>query len=158
MDLGDKGSQAVVLDAAGEVIEERSIATTREAFERALEEYAGGAWEATRQFASHRHIWQHIHTVDKEDAMKRTTVMFDEEIYARLQELARRQGTTTSLLIREAVGTYVAESGETEGSPMEALIGIFDGPAEPLGREAEEIFGEIVLAKHERIRRDNEHR
>lgn len=90
--------------------------------------------------------------------MKRTTVMFDEEMYARLQELARRRGTTTSLLIREAVGTYVAESGETKRSPMEALIGIFDGPAAPLGREAEEIFGEIVLAKHERIRRDNEHR
>ena len=41
LDLGDRRSQAVVLDAAGDVIEERSIATIKESFERAFEEYAG---------------------------------------------------------------------------------------------------------------------
>ena len=41
LDLGDKRSQAVVLDASGEEIEDRSIAKTREAFGRALKEYAG---------------------------------------------------------------------------------------------------------------------
>lgn len=41
LDLGDRRSQVAVLDAAGEVIEERSIATTKEAFERAFKEYAG---------------------------------------------------------------------------------------------------------------------
>ena len=39
LDLGDKRSQAVVLDASGEEIEDRSIATTRDAFERATAEY-----------------------------------------------------------------------------------------------------------------------
>ena len=90
--------------------------------------------------------------------MKRTTVMFDEEMYARLQELARRRGTTTSLLIREAVGTYVAESGETEGSPMEALIGMYAWSDGPWAADVEEECGRIVLEKQERIRRDNEHR
>ena len=41
LDLGDKRSHAVVLHASGEEIEERSIATTREACERAFEEYVG---------------------------------------------------------------------------------------------------------------------
>jgi len=36
LDLGEKRSQAVVLDASGEEIEQRSIASTREAFERAF--------------------------------------------------------------------------------------------------------------------------
>ena len=40
MDLGDRRSQAVVLDAGGAEIEERSVATTWEARERAFKEYA----------------------------------------------------------------------------------------------------------------------
>ena len=36
MDLGDRRSQAVVLDACGEVIDERGLATARAALERAL--------------------------------------------------------------------------------------------------------------------------
>lgn len=41
LDLGDRRSQAAVLDAAGELIEERSVATTQEALSRAFEEYCG---------------------------------------------------------------------------------------------------------------------
>jgi len=41
LDLGDKRSQAVVLDASGEEVEQRSIASTREGFERAFKEYGG---------------------------------------------------------------------------------------------------------------------
>jgi transposase len=41
LDLGDRRSQAAVLDSAGELIEERSVATTQEALSRAFEEYRG---------------------------------------------------------------------------------------------------------------------
>lgn len=83
--------------------------------------------------------------------MKRTTVMFEEETYARLQEIARRKGTTTSLLIREAVGTYVAESGETQRSPMEALIGLFEGPEGDWASRADERFAEAIDEKFARL-------
>lgn len=43
LDLGDKFTQACVLDAAGEVVEERRIATTKEALQGAFEEYKGSA-------------------------------------------------------------------------------------------------------------------
>lgn len=41
LDLGDRRSQAAVLDAGGELIEERSVATTPEALGKAFEEYRG---------------------------------------------------------------------------------------------------------------------
>jgi transposase len=41
LDLGDKWSQAVVLDAAGEVVEERRVATTKVGLARIIEQYAG---------------------------------------------------------------------------------------------------------------------
>ena len=41
LDLGDKRSQAVVLDAEGEVVEERKMATTKVALGPMLEQYAG---------------------------------------------------------------------------------------------------------------------
>jgi predicted transcriptional regulator len=47
--------------------------------------------------------------------MKRTTVMIDDLIYEQLRSLARRQGTTTSSVLREAVARYVvAESTRSE--------------------------------------------
>lgn len=41
LDLGDRRSQAAVLDAGGELIEERSVATTQEGLSGAFEEYRG---------------------------------------------------------------------------------------------------------------------
>lgn len=41
LDLGDKRSQAAVLDAQGEVVEELSVATTKVGLERAFKEYSG---------------------------------------------------------------------------------------------------------------------
>jgi transposase len=41
LDLGDKFTQASVLDAAGELVEERRIATTKAALQGAFEEYRG---------------------------------------------------------------------------------------------------------------------
>lgn len=80
--------------------------------------------------------------------MKRTTVMMDEETYARLQLIARRQRTTSSHLIREAVGRYVVEASAAERSPLDGLIGLCDGPAEALGSATEEIVAAAIAAKH----------
>lgn len=90
--------------------------------------------------------------------MKRTTVLFDEETYARLQEIARRKGTTASLLIREAVGTYVAESGELERSPMEALIGLFDGPEGDWASRTDELVAEAIAEKFKRREAERDRR
>lgn len=82
--------------------------------------------------------------------MKRTTVMMDELTYEQLQALARRKHTTTSLLIREAVARYVVAESTTEQSPLEDLIGLFEGPAEPLGERTEEIFAAAMDEKASR--------
>ena len=91
-------------------------------------------------------------------SMKRTTVMLDEEMVARLRDLARRRGTTSSLLIREAIGSYVAASGAAEGSPLAALTGLFSWGEGEAAADVEAAFGEVVEAKFERIRRDNDDR
>jgi len=81
--------------------------------------------------------------------MKRTSLLIEEETLARLAAIARRQGVPTSKVIREALGTYVvqrqAESGEA--GPLDALIGLIDGPAEPLGARTEEIVAEEVARR-----------
>ena len=97
--------------------------------------------------------------------MKRTSLLVEEETLARLAAIARRQGVPTSKVIREALGAYVvrqqAETGEA--GPLDALIGLIDGPAEPLGARTEEIVAEEVAkrigaegstseARHERDR------
>jgi predicted DNA-binding protein len=86
--------------------------------------------------------------------MKRTTVMLDDENLARLHLIARRRGTTSSALIREAVGRYVAQAQESAASPLDSLIGVFDGPAEALGAATEEIVAEAVAAKRDRAGHD----
>lgn len=91
-------------------------------------------------------------------SMKRTTVMLDEEIIARLRDIARRRGTTSSWLIREAIGSYVAASGAAEGSPLVALTGLFSWREGDAASDVEAAFGEAVEAKFERIRRDHDDR
>jgi len=90
--------------------------------------------------------------------MKRTTVMFDEQTYERLRQLARRRRTTSSLLIREAVEQYVVEqetSTVADVSPLEGLIGMFDGPAADIGARAEETFAKYMSEKHPPRRDDD---
>ena len=41
LDLGDRRCQACVLDAAGEVVERRSVATTKVAMEGVFDQYVG---------------------------------------------------------------------------------------------------------------------
>lgn len=74
--------------------------------------------------------------------MKRTTVMLDEEMYARLKSLARQRGATSGLMIREAVAAYVtAEVMKDQGgddSPLAPLVGLFDLGAEDVAATMEE--------------------
>lgn len=53
--------------------------------------------------------------------MKRTTILADEDLLYRLDKLAKRQKTTKSQLIREALETYV-EQQETESPPANPLL------------------------------------
>jgi predicted transcriptional regulator len=80
--------------------------------------------------------------------VKRTTVMLDPDVYSRLRRIARRKRTTSSTLIRDAVARYVIEECDTTPAPLEGLIGMFDGPAEPLGAETEEIVAAVAAEKH----------
>jgi hypothetical protein len=73
--------------------------------------------------------------------------MMDELTYEQLRALARRKHTTTSLMIREAVARYVVAESGAEQSPLEDLIGMFDGPAQPLGERTEEILAEAMNEK-----------
>ena len=79
--------------------------------------------------------------------MKRTTVMMDELTYEQLQVIARRKRTQSSKLIREAVTRYVVEENQASTSPLEPLIGMFDGPATDLGARTKEIFAEVMDKK-----------
>lgn len=79
--------------------------------------------------------------------MKRTTIMMDEETYERLKAIARRRGVTTSAAIREAVGGYVSAHLADSTHPLERLIGLVDGPEEPLAIQSGEIVAEAVEAK-----------
>ncbi|MCB9140413.1 MAG: ribbon-helix-helix protein, CopG family [Caldilineaceae bacterium] len=53
--------------------------------------------------------------------MKRTTILADEDLLYRLDKLAKRQKTTKSQLIREALEAYV-EQRETESPPANPLL------------------------------------
>lgn len=72
--------------------------------------------------------------------MKRTTVMLDEDVYARLKTLAQHKGVTGGAMIREAVAVYVAAGAGSDLSPLAPLIGLFDGPDEDLGAQVEDIL------------------
>lgn len=74
--------------------------------------------------------------------MKRTTVLLPDDI-ARLVKLeAERRGVTPSLVLREAVASYVA------GPPTERRVlkfaNIASGPADNVAERAEEILRDMV--------------
>lgn len=81
--------------------------------------------------------------------MKRTTVMMEEVTYEQLKSLARRRGVTAAALLREAVQQYLVESEDVQVSPLESMIGMFDGPEEDLGAQTKAIAGEAIARKHD---------
>ncbi len=58
--------------------------------------------------------------------MKRTTIMVEEDLLYDLQQIAQRQGESTSSVIREALASYVTRQHELAPppNPLLALIGL----------------------------------
>jgi predicted DNA-binding protein len=80
--------------------------------------------------------------------MKRTTIMLEEEAHLRLKMLAERRATTASHMIREAIESYLAsEEGRDRSGPLAALVGLFDGPPEPLSEQVHDIVEQAVVSK-----------
>jgi hypothetical protein len=52
----------------------------------------------------------------------RTTVVLDQDVLARLRELAERRDTTVTGLVREAVARYLTDDQPNDG--LHALVGI----------------------------------
>lgn len=73
--------------------------------------------------------------------MKRITTSVDSTTYATLEDLARRDGVSTSHLIREAMERYVADR-ETglEPAPLPDWVGSIEGDGTPLAALDEEIL------------------
>ncbi len=58
--------------------------------------------------------------------MKRTTIMVEEDVLYDLQQIAQRQGESTSSVIREALASYVIRQHEMTPppNPLLGLIGL----------------------------------
>lgn len=58
--------------------------------------------------------------------MKRTTIMVEEDLLYDLQQIAQRQGESTSSVIREALASYVTRKHELAPppNPLLGLIGL----------------------------------
>ncbi len=54
--------------------------------------------------------------------MKRTTILIDETIERELKAIARREKSTVSALVREAIGTYVAQ--RKSQSTLPSFVGL----------------------------------
>ncbi len=73
--------------------------------------------------------------------MKRITTSVDQATYASLDDLARRDGVSTSSLIREAMERYVTErEGASEPRPLPDWVGILQGDGTPFAERDEEIL------------------
>jgi hypothetical protein len=55
--------------------------------------------------------------------MIRTTIMADEELLYKIEQIARREGKSKAAVIREALVEYVAEV-ESQNPPQDPLIGL----------------------------------
>lgn len=77
--------------------------------------------------------------------MKRITTNVDPVTYARLDELAQRDGVPTATLLREAMERYVTERETSlEPAPLPDWVGMFEGDGEPVAERVDEILGDVV--------------
>jgi predicted transcriptional regulator len=61
--------------------------------------------------------------------MQRITTTVDQSVYARLEDLARRDAVPVARLIREAMERYVVEREEAlEPEPIPEWVGMVEGP------------------------------
>ncbi len=71
--------------------------------------------------------------------MKRLQIYIEESVDDRLGIEAARRGVSKAAVVREAVGAYLDEDGDTEGDPLDDLVGAID--AEPIGDIDEVVYG-----------------
>ena len=89
--------------------------------------------------------------------MQRITTTVDNGVYARLEELARRDRAPVARLIREAMERYVTEREEaTEPRPLPDWVGMLEGPGDDLASRSEDIldneYGRFLVEEIERNR------
>jgi hypothetical protein len=82
--------------------------------------------------------------------MKRITTSVEPATYAALEDLARRDGVSTSHLLREAMERYVTERDQTlEPSPLPEWVGTLEGDGRPFAERDEELLDELWAAELE---------
>ena len=82
--------------------------------------------------------------------MKRITTSVDLTTYAALEDLARRDGVSTSHLLREAMERYVAERDRTlEPGPLPDWVGTLEGDGQPYAERDETLLDEWWAAELE---------
>src|SRR6266404_3646162 len=75
--------------------------------------------------------------------MKRITTSVEPATYAALEDLARRDGVSTSHLLREAMERYVTERDQTlEPSPLPDWVGTLEGDGRPFAERDEVLLDE----------------
>ena len=80
--------------------------------------------------------------------MRRTSLMMDEEVLARLSWIAQRKGETTSKVIREALAEYVVTHRPQGAGPLQGLIGLMEDEQEAsLAENSEVLVAEAILAR-----------
>ena len=74
-------------------------------------------------------------------AVKRITTSVDPAAYAALEDLARRDGVSTSRLLREAMERYVSDRERSlRPAPLPDWIGTLEGDGSPFAERDEEIL------------------
>jgi predicted transcriptional regulator len=73
--------------------------------------------------------------------MQRITTTVNGSVYARLEELARRDNAPVARLVREAMERYVTErEAAIEPEPLPDWVGMLEGPGGEFASRAEEIL------------------
>lgn len=73
--------------------------------------------------------------------MQRITTNVEPEVYARLEDLARRRRVPTARVIREALERYVTdEEAGIEPQPLPDWVGMLEGPGGAWAERDEEIL------------------
>lgn len=78
--------------------------------------------------------------------------MLPDDLYERLRALGRARGTSAASLLRDAVEAYVANQTPNHG-PLDALVGLLDGPPAPLGADTGTIAAEAAVTKSDQVSR-----
>jgi len=73
--------------------------------------------------------------------MQRITTNVEPDVYARLEDLARRRRVPTARIIREALVRYVTDEEATrEPEPLPDWVGMLEGPGGPFAEQAEAVL------------------